>query len=459
MGTHSHNRENREGVVRHMILDPEIETASCKDIQILQLRRLRETLERVYESVLFYRKALDEAQIKPTDISSLSDIVRLPFTCKSDLRNHYPFGLLAVPVEHVARFHASSGTRGKPTVVAYTKRDLAYWSHIVARGLSCAGALAGDRFHNAYGYGLFTGGLGLHYGVEELGAAVIPVSGGNTARQVRLIEDFRPRGISGTPSYVLNIGEEMQALDLDPRQTSLEYGILGAEPWSEALREEIQNTFGIKAMDIYGLSEVIGPGVAIECWEAQNRLHIAEDHFLTEVIDPKTTLPVPFGELGELVFTSLTKEAFPIIRYRTGDIASINPEPCSCGRTLMRMSRIKGRLDDMLIIRGVNVFPTEIEYVLLQVNDIAPNYQVVIDQLGPLDSLEVHCEVSPEFHRATSTKASDPRFVNLHKNILQSLKSELGISIGLKIHPPGTIARSEGKAVRVVDHRTQSKIR
>ena len=451
--------ENGEGVANHMILDPEIETASREDLQRLQLSRLRTTLERVYESVPFYRESLDEARIKPTDIHSLQDIVRLPFTQKSDLRDHYPFGLLAVTTEHVVRFHASSGTRGKPTVVAYTKGDIARWAHIVARALACAGARAGDRFHNAYGYGLFTGGLGLHYGIEELGAAVIPVSGGNTARQVRLIEDFRPRGISGTPSYVLNIAEEMEALGLDPRQTSLEYGILGAEPWSEALRAEIQSTLDIKAMDIYGLSEVMGPGVAIECWEAQNGLHIAEDHFLAEIIDPKTALPVPFGESGELVFTSLTKEAFPVIRYRTGDIASLDQEPCACGRTLMRMSRIKGRLDDMLIIRGVNVFPTEIEYVLLQFDEIAPHYQVTVDHVGSLDALEVHCEVSPEFHRDTSTIPSDPRFMSLHHRLLHSLKSELGISVGLKIHRPGTIARSEGKAIRIVDNRVESEIR
>ncbi|AUW93826.1 MAG: phenylacetate--CoA ligase [Sulfobacillus thermosulfidooxidans] len=441
-----------------MMLDPEIETMSRDQMQALQLRRLQTTLERVYQSVPFYRQAMDEAHVRPEDIQSMEDIVRLPFTRKSHLRDQYPFGLIAVPMDQVVRFHASSGTRGKPTVVAYTKGDISRWAHIVARQLACAGARPGDRFHNAYGYGLFTGGLGLHYGIEELGAAVIPVSGGNTPRQVRLIEDFRPRGISGTPSYILNIAEEMRALGLNPHETSLEYGILGAEPWSEALREEIQNTLGIKAIDIYGLSEVIGPGVAMECWEAQNGLHIAEDHFLAEIIDPETGLPVPYGETGELVFTSLTKEAFPVIRYRTGDIASLNPEPCVCGRTVMRMSRIKGRLDDMLIIRGVNVFPTEIEYVLLQVDEIAPHYQVVVDHVGTLDTLEVHCEVTPEFHQATATNPEDPRSIQLHRQILHALKSELGISVGLKIHQPGTIARSEGKAVRIVDNRVRSGV-
>ncbi len=438
-----------------MILDPEIETLARQDLQDLQLARLRQTLNHAYTSVPFYRQALDNAGVKPGDIRSMEDIVRLPFTRKSDLRDHYPFGLLAVPMDQIVRFHASSGTRGKPTVVAYTKGDIALWARIVARALMCAGARPGDRFHNAYGYGLFTGGLGLHYGIEELGAAVIPVSGGNTPRQVRLIEDFMPRGIAGTPSYVLNIAEEMRALGLDPQGTSLEYAILGAEPWSEALRAEIEQVLGIKAMDIYGLSEVIGPGVAIECWETQNGLHIAEDHFLPEIIDPETGLPVPFGESGELVFTSLTKEAFPVIRYRTGDIASLNPEPCACGRTLMRMSRIKGRLDDMLIIRGVNVFPTEIEYVLLQVEEISPHYQVVVDHAGTLDTLEVHCEVTPEFHQASSSNA-DPRSAQLHRQIVHALKSELGISVGLKIHKPGTIPRSEGKAVRIVDNRVSS---
>ncbi len=435
-----------------MILDPEIETLGRSDLQKLQVARLRETLTRVYHSVPFYRQSMDAAHVGPDEIRCVEDISRLPFTQKSDLRDHYPFGLIAVPMDQVARFHASSGTKGKPTVVAYTRNDIAQWSRIVARGLMCAGARPGDRFHNAYGYGLFTGGLGLHYGIEELGAAVIPVSGGNTPRQIRLIKDFMPRGISGTPSYVLNIAEEMMASGLDARATSLEYGILGAEPWSEALRREIEDAMGIKAMDIYGLSEVMGPGVAIECEEAQDGLHIAEDHFFAEIIDPETALPVPYGETGELVFTSLTKEAFPIIRYRTGDIASLNPEPCACGRTLYRMSRIKGRLDDMLIIRGVNVFPTEIEFVLLQTEDIAPHYQVIVERLGSLDSLEVHCEVTQEFHRAVGD-LSDARAIRMHRTLVNALKSELGISVGVKIHTPGTIARSEGKAVRIVDNR------
>jgi phenylacetate-CoA ligase len=384
--------------------------------------------------------------------------VRLPFTRKSDLRDNYPFGLIAVPMERVVRFHASSGTKGKPTVVAYTADDIRRWARIVARAIATAGGRPGDRFHNAYGYGLFTGGLGLHYGIEELGAAAIPVSGGNTARQVLLIQDLKPRGIAGTPSYVMNIAEEMRAQGISPADTTLEYGILGAEPWSESLRQEIEMTLGIKAMDIYGLSEVIGPGVAMECIEAQDGLHVAEDHFLPEVIDPDSGLPVPYGESGELVFTSLTKEAFPVIRYRTGDIASLNPEPCICGRRLIRMSRIKGRLDDMLIIRGVNVFPTEIEYLLLKVEEVAPYYQVVVDQVGAMATLDVQCEVTREFHRAVGTvDADNTRVQALKRQISHLLRSELGISVGVTLYAPGVLPRSEGKAVRVIDKRVAAK--
>ena len=437
-----------------MILDLATETASRSDLEALQLDRLQKTVRHMYDHVPFYRQEMEKAQVKASDITSLEDLVRLPFMRKDHLRDNYPFGLIAVPLDQVVRFHASSGTRGKPTVVAYTKGDIERWSRIVARAVACAGGRPGDRFHNAYGYGLFTGGLGLHYGIEELGAAVIPISGGNTPRQILVIQDFAPRGIAGTPSYVLNIADEMRKMGLDPRKTSLDYGILGAEPWSEALRQEIEEALAIKAMDIYGLSEVLGPGVAMECIEAQNGLHIAEDHFLPEIVDSKTGLPLPYGETGELVFTSLTKEAFPVIRYRTGDIASLNPDPCICGRTLVRMSRIKGRLDDMLIIRGVNVFPTEIEYVLLRLNEIAPHYQVVVDHRGALDTLEVHCEVTPEyFAEVDSLEADHMRSNALRQKVLHMLRSELGISVGLHVHKPGVLPRSEGKAVRIVDKR------
>ncbi len=439
-----------------MILDLATETASRSDLEALQLDRLQKTVRHMYDHVPFYRQEMEKAQVKASDITSLEDLVRLPFMRKDHLRDNYPFGLIAVPLDQVVRFHASSGTRGKPTVVAYTKGDIERWSRIVARAVACAGGRPGDRFHNAYGYGLFTGGLGLHYGIEELGAAVIPISGGNTPRQILVIQDFAPRGIAGTPSYVLNIADEMRKMGLDPRKTSLDYGILGAEPWSEALRQEIEEALAIKAMDIYGLSEVLGPGVAMECIEAQNGLHIAEDHFLPEIVDSKTGLPLPYGETGELVFTSLTKEAFPVIRYRTGDIASLNPDPCICGRTLVRMSRIKGRLDDMLIIRGVNVFPTEIEYVLLRLNEIAPHYQVVVDHRGALDTLEVHCEVTPEyFAEVGSLEADHMRSNALRQKVLHMLRSELGISVGLHVHKPGVLPRSEGKAVRIVDKRPQ----
>ncbi|MCY0900095.1 MAG: AMP-binding protein [Firmicutes bacterium] len=437
-----------------MILEPAIEQLARPDMEALQLSRLQETVSRVYARVPFYRQAMDAAHVTPDQIRTLRDLERLPFTRKSDLRDHYPFGLLAVPLEDVQRFHASSGTKGKPTVVAYTRVDIRRWARIVARAVATAGGKPGDRFHNAYGYGLFTGGLGLHYGIEELGAAVIPVSGGNTPRQVQLIMDFRPRGISGTPSYVMNIVDEMTRMGLDARSTSLEYGILGAEPWSESLRQQIQEGLGIKAMDIYGLSEVIGPGVAIECIEAQNGLHIAEDHFLPEVINPTTGEPVPDGETGELVFTSLTKEAFPVLRYRTGDIASLDPEPCRCGRTLVRMSRVKGRLDDMLIIRGVNVFPTEVEYVLLQIPELAPHYQIEVNRVGVMDTLEVHCEVTSEYWTAVqSVQPEHPHIQALRQKIAHLLKSDLGISVGVRVHQPRSLARSEGKAVRIIDRR------
>lgn len=425
-------------------------------MQKIQLARLKETVKRCYEKVPFHRQNFDRAGVKPEDIRSLEDIKRLPFMKKTDLRENYPFHLFAVDISDVVRIHGSSGTKGKPTVVGYTRKDIENWSEIVARAICCAGGRPGDIFHNAYGYGLFTGGLGLHYGIEYLGVTAVPVSGGNTSRQVTLIEDFKPRGISGTPSYILNIVEEMEKRGMDPRKTSLEYGIFGAEPWSEEMRQQLEEKLGIKAVDIYGLSEVMGPGVAIECHEAQDGLHIAEDHFLAEVIDPDTGEVLPYGAEGELVFTSLTKEAFPVIRYRTGDIASLHPEKCKCGRTTIRMSRIKGRVDDMLIIRGVNVFPTEIESVLLSFPQLAPHYQAVVDRDGALDRFEVHCEVTPEFTKQAGDLETSPEMLKLVKEIGHAIKSMLGVSILLKIHKPHTIPRSEGKAIRVVDNRKKA---
>ena len=425
-------------------------------MQKLQLARLKETVKRCYDNVPFHRENFDRAGVKPEDIRCLEDIRRLPFMKKTDLRENYPFKLFAVDLSKVIRIHGSSGTKGKPTVVGYTRKDIENWAEIVARAICCAGGRPGDIFHNAYGYGLFTGGLGLHYGMEYLGMTAVPVSGGNTPRQVTLIEDFKPRGISGTPSYILNLVEEMERRGMDPRETSLEYGIFGAEPWSEEMRRQLEEKLCIKAVDIYGLSEVMGPGVAIECHEAQDGLHIAEDHFLAEVIDPETGEVLPDGAEGELVFTSLTKEAFPVIRYRTGDIASLHPEKCKCGRTTLRMSRIKGRVDDMLIIRGVNVFPTEIESVLLSFPQLAPHYQAVVEREGALDRIEVHCEVTPEFMEQGGDIENSPEMEKLSKEIGHAMKSTLGVSILLKVCKPHTIPRSEGKAIRVVDNRNNA---
>ncbi|ADI26493.1 phenylacetate--CoA ligase PaaK [Geobacillus sp. C56-T3] len=431
----------------------DIETAARSKLEAIQLVRLRATAERVYERVPFYRQRFDEKGVKPEDIRTLEDVRKLPFTTKRDLRDHYPFGLLAVDLSQCVRVHASSGTSGKPTVVAYTKQDIDHWADIVARAIVIAGGKPGDVIHNAYGYGLFTGGLGLHYGSERLGAVTVPVSGGNTDRQVMIIEDFQPTVICATPSYVLNIAERMKELGKDPRQTSLKYGIFGAEPWSEEMRRTLEETFDMKACDIYGLSEVIGPGVAMECHEAQNGLHIAEDHFLVEVIDPKTLEPVAEGEEGELVFTSLTKEAFPVIRYRTGDIASVTRERCACGRTTARMSRVKGRVDDMIIIRGVNVFPSEIEHYLLRVSELAPHYQLHRLRHGHLEALELHAEVTDRFYSEVGGDLQSEQAALLARRIQSLLKTHCLISIDVRLHSPKTLPRSEGKAVRIVDRR------
>ncbi|MDQ0338963.1 phenylacetate-CoA ligase [Caldalkalibacillus uzonensis] len=436
-----------------MIFNPEMETNQRKELEKIQLERLTKTVELVYHRVPFYKQKFDEKGVKPEDIKSLDDIQKLPFTVKKDLRDHYPFGLFAAELKDVVRLHASSGTSGKPTVVGYTRHDIENWAEIVARCIAAAGGQPGDVMHNAYGYGLFTGGLGLHYGGEKLGVATVPISGGNTARQIMLIEDFQPKVICGTPSYVLRIAETMEEMGKDPRQTSLKYGIFGAEPWSEEMRRTLEEKFGIKAVDIYGLSEVIGPGVGIECHEAQDGLHLAEDHFLVEVIDPKTLEPVPEGEEGELVFTSLTKEAFPVIRYRTGDIASITRERCICGRTTTRMSRVKGRIDDMLIIRGVNVFPSEMERCLLQVKELAPHYQVYIKKQGHLDAVELLVELDEHVYQQVNQDLQHD-FVKKIKARVQSLiKQECLVNIDVQVQKPKTIPRSEGKAVRIIDGR------
>lgn len=437
------------------MFQPEIETMNTQEIKRLQDERLRKVVERVYHRVPFYRKQLEERGIHPETFQGLNDLEKLPFTVKKDLREHYPYGLFAAKSDEMVRLHASSGTKGKPTVVGYTKNDIQNWADVCARAIVAAGGKPGDIFHNAYGYGLFTGGLGLHYGIERLGAVAIPASGGSRKRQITLIEDLSPRGISGTPSFIINLGETMIQMGKDPRTTSVEYGIFGAEPWSEEMRAELEEMWGIQAVDIYGLSEVMGPGVAIECWQEKNGLHIAEDHFLVEVINPDTGEPVEDGEWGELVFTSLTKEAIPVIRYRTGDLAKVTHEPCACGRTHARMSRVKGRIDDMLIIRGVNVFPLEVEPLVLEVEELAPHYQLVVEKVNSLDQLTIEVELTEEAAKGLGGvfDSEHEKVVQLTKMLFGKLKEELGVSSIVKIYQPGTIPRSEGKAVRIIDRR------
>lgn len=440
------------------MFQPRIEGMNRPDLESLQNKRLLQTIERVYHCVPFYRSKLQELGITPEKFSGLKAFSDLPFTTKSDLRDHYPFGLFAVEMDEVVRLHASSGTKGKPTVVGYTRRDLENWSEVCGRAILTAGGKMGDLFHNAYGYGLFTGGLGMHYGSERLGLTTIPASGGNRIRQAMIIEDFRPRGIAATPSFVLSLGEVMMQEGKDPRASSLEYGIFGAEPWTEEMRKAIEEMWGIHAVDIYGLSEVIGPGVAIECWQEKKGLHIAEDHFLVEVINPQSGEPVPDGVIGELVFTTLTKEAMPVIRYRTGDLASIDREPCSCGRTHARMSRIKGRIDDMLIIRGVNLFPSEVEAILFTYKEFAPHYQLRVEREGMMDHLTVEAEISAEYWSAwqsVDVNERTDRLSSIQQHVSARLRDLLGLSAKIHIQEPGKIPRSEGKAVRVIDMRTQ----
>ncbi len=431
-----------------MIYNIEYETMPREAIEAIQLRRLRETVERVYATVPFYRKKFDEAGLKPGDINSLKDLHRLPFTTKQDLRDNYPYGMFAVPMDNVVRIHASSGTTGKPTVVGYTARDIATWSELMARALAAGGAGRGDIIHNAYGYGLFTGGLGVHYGAERLGASVIPISGGNTKRQVMIMKDFGPTILTCTPSYALHLAEVAGDSGVDFKDLRFKSGIFGAEPWSEEMRTEIERKLHLNAIDIYGLSEVIGPGVSIECLEAKKGLHIFEDHFIPEIINPETGEVLPNGQMGELVFTSITKEAFPIIRYRTRDVTSLDREACVCGRTLVRMNKVSGRTDDMLIIRGVNVFPSQIESVLMETDEVEPHYQLIVDRKDNLDTLSVLVEVGE------SAFSDEVRVLqNIEKKIAKNIKEFLGVSATVKLVEPKTIARSEGKAQRVIDKR------
>ena len=420
-----------------------IETASRDEISALQLERLKWSVRHAYDNVAFYRQKLDAKGVHPDDIKALEDIRLLPFTTKADLRDNYPFGLFAVPQDKIARLHASSGTTGKPTVVGYTRRDIDTWANLFARSLYAAGGRPGDMAHIAYGYGLFTGGLGAHYGAERLGCCVIPMSGGATEKQVQLIQDFRPRIIMVTPSYMLAIADEFRRQGLDPRASSLKIGVHGAEPWTDQMRREIEETFDIDAVDIYGLSEVMGPGVAMECAETKDGPTIWEDHFYPEIVDPITGAPLPDGELGELVFTSLTKEAFPVLRYRTRDLTRLLP---GTARSMRRFERISGRSDDMMIIRGVNVFPSQIEELLLQQATLAPHYRLEIRRDGRLDSLTVLVEGKAGIASETAEAAG--------RSLAGHIKRIIGISAMVQTLPSGSIERSQGKAKRVFDYRS-----
>src|SRR5215813_1182105 len=431
---------------RSYIRDP-VEALERSEIQKLQLSRLQAGIERIATNVPFYRERLG-VDFCADNIRSLADLTRLPFTTKNDLRDNYPFGLLAVPMKDVIRIHASSGTTGKPTVVAYTRNDIQLWSELMARSYAAAGVTADDVVHNAYGYGLFTGGLGFHYGTECLGAAVVPVSGGNTKRQIMLIRDLGCTVLCCTPSYSLLIAEMLEEEGIGLNELALRVGLFGAEPWSERMREEIESRLGIVALNVFGLSEAIGPGVAVECTEKQG-MHIFEDHFIPEIIDPNTTQALPDGEMGELVLTCVTKEALPLIRYRTRDRTRLIDGRCTCGRTTMRMERVVGRTDDMIIVRGVNVFPSQIETVLLQVGDVEPHYQIIVDRSSDyMDELDVIVEAPAHIH------GNEERMIPLEKRLRFEVQSALGITCNVKLVGPREIARSEGKAVRVVDKRT-----
>ncbi|GAB4169971.1 MAG: phenylacetate--CoA ligase [Geothermobacteraceae bacterium] len=431
-----------------MIWNDEFETLPREAIESLQLKRLQQTVARVQATVPFYRDAFARSGVSADKIRSLDDLRRLPFTLKQDLRDNYPYGLFAVPLEQIVRIHASSGTTGKPTVVGYTRRDIDTWSELMARSFAAAGAGKGDVIHNAYGYGLFTGGLGAHYGAERIGASVIPMSGGNTKKQIMIMQDFGSTVLTCTPSYCLFLAEAAREEGLDIRDFKLRVGIHGAEPWSEAMREEIEEKLGIKAIDIYGLSEILGPGVGIECVEAQKGLHIWEDHFIPEIIDPESGEVLPLGEKGELVITTITKEGIPLIRYRTRDITRLIPEPCICGRTHMRLERMSGRSDDMLIIRGVNVFPSQIEAVLFNIEGVEPHYQLIVDREENLDTLEVQVEVNEQVFSDEIKELQ-----GLSRRIQKDIKDLLGVTCKVRLVEPKTIARSEGKAVRVIDKR------
>lgn len=423
-------------------LEP-IEIASRDEIQALQLQRMQWSLRHAYENVPMYKKRFDEKGVHPDDLKSLKDLSKFPFTVKDDLRDHYPFGMFAVPMEKIRKVHASSGTTGKATVVGYSDADCELFANMVARSLRASGVRPGQMVHNAYGYGLFTGGLGAHFGIEKLGATVVPVSGGMTPRQVTLINDFKPDAIMVTPSYMLNILDEFHAQGIDPRETSLQVGVFGAEPWTNAMRQEVEQAFDMHAVDIYGLSEILGPGVANECVETKDGLHIWEDHFYPEIINPETGEPVEDGEEGELVFTTLSKEALPMIRYRTKDLTRLLP---GTARSMRRMEKITGRVDDMIILRGVNVFPTQIEERLLAIEGLAPHFQIELSRDGRMDQMTVLVE-------ATTNAADETSRNNASAALVKSIKDTIGISAKVIVSEPNSVARSEGKAKRVIDLR------
>ncbi len=430
-----------------MYWNKDIECMDREQLRALQTKKLQATVKKVYENVPFYKKAFDEKGVKPEDIRSVDDVRLLPFTLKQDLRDNYPFGLFAVPKEEICRVHASSGTTGKPTVVGYTKRDIQNWGDLMARTFTFAGGCKHSVIQVAYGYGLFTGGLGAHYGAEALGAMTIPISGGNTKRQIMLMQDFGTTLLACTPSYALYLAETMEEMGVDPKSLKLTGGVFGAEPWTEAMRTEIEQRLDLLAIDIYGLSEIMGPGVAADC-EHKKGLHISEDFFLAEIIDPNTLEPLPYGEKGELVITTIDKDGIPLIRYRTRDITSLSIDTCDCGRTMARMSKVLGRSDDMLIIRGVNVFPSQIEGVLVKMAEVEPHYQIVVDRVGNTDTLEVQVEVSAEIF-SDEVK----RLEMLRNKIGNEIQSVLNIGVQVTLVEPKTIARSEGKAKRVIDKR------
>ena len=423
-------------------LEP-IEIASRDEISALQFHRMKRTLKHAYENSPFYRQRFDEHGVHPEELKTLADIAKFPFTTKKDLRDTYPFGMFAVPREQIIRVHGSSGTTGKPTVVGYTKNDIDIWANLVARCIRASGGRPGDMVHIAYGYGLFTGGLGAHYGAERLGCTVVPISGGMTERQVTLMTDFQPRIIMVTPSYMLSILDEFRRQGLDPRNRSLKVGIFGAEPWTNAMREEIQDAFDMHAVDIYGLSEVMGPGVANECVETKDGLHVWEDHFYPEIINPETGEVLPDGEMGELVFTTITKEGLPMIRYRTRDLTRLLP---GTARSMRRIEKITGRSDDMIILRGVNVFPTQIEEQILKCDGLSPHFQIELSRSGRMDNMTVHVEAAPNAASAEARAASA-------KELAHHIKSIVGVSTLIEVRDPDSMVRSEGKAKRVVDNR------